>query len=242
MSIFKKLFKKPIVVDFYTDRVDLYNYARPVKASKTFPEWWKNLPIISNPDPIDPRASMKGCVGFLDLYANGFVLPIWSDLNVVVGPAESDFYQWKYADNLSNAEVHIQHQRGDYLPPSHYQHLKLICPWACVCKEDIQWVFLGAMWNFEKPEDVLIPPAVVDFKHQALLNVNMFFPKGDKERMISFEQGQPLVHIIPMTDRPVVFNYHLVSTKELKTYDTALLWFNKAYKKRKAAMGGKCPF
>lgn len=242
MNWFKTLTKRPIVIDFYTDRADVYKFSRPMKAIKALPQWWKNLPTTATLNPMQPRASMKRCNGFIDLYSNGFVMPMWSDLNVNIGSIGNSSYRWQYADSLSNLEPHPPQQRGEYLPDKNYQHLKLICPWVGVCKEDISWMMVGAVWNFDKPETIIIPPAVLDFKYQTSLNVNMFFTRGEQEQMVSFEHGQPLVHVVQMSNRPIVCKYHLVSPQELQAHTTPSLRFNKNYKSIKAASNGKCPF
>jgi len=242
MSFISRIRNKPIVLDFYTSRADTFNFAQPMKAVKAYPEWWKKLPHSNNVDSIRPTPTMKRCVGFTNLYESGFVLPMWSDINIQTEPIGTDGCAWQYSDGLSFAAVHSEDQRGAYLPPTHYQHIKLTCPWVAVCKEDVNWMFVGATWNFGRPESVVIPPAVVDFTHQVALNVNMFLVKEPQATIHNIPLGQPLLHVVPMTERPVEYRYHLISEMEQKKYEFRPLAFLNSYRKTKNLTNGKCPF
>lgn len=241
MKMFNPFKKKPLVLHFYTDRKDIFDLTKPIKASRAFPEWWKVLPKEVAGDPINPTSTMKRCAGFTELYNNGFVVPMWSDLNVDVGPIGTTGARWCYSDPKAQAGHHPAEQRGAYLPDTHYQHLKLTCPWYVVCEEDVKWVYMQPIWNSDAPGEVVVPPAIIDFKYQHHVNVNVIFPRTAEPKMHRFEYGQPMAHVIPMTERPIEYQYHLVSTEELHTYRTPHLWFvNKLtnFKKQNA----KCPF
>lgn len=238
INLFKQ---KPLVVDLITDRKDIYENAKPVKAAKVFPEWWKALPNTLAGDPLTPASSMKRCVGFTELYNSGFIIPMWSDLNVQISPIGTTDARWCFSDERSRVADHPAEQRGAYLPKTEYQHVKLECPWRAVCDEDVKWAFIGPTWNYDKPEEIVFPPAVVDFKYQHSLHVNLFLPRTSEAKMFNFVQGQPVAHLLPMTERPVEYRYRLVSTDELNGFKTLQLWFTNKYVKYKTNKG-KCPF
>lgn len=239
MIFFKK---KPIVLDFYTDHPEVMLFAKPQKASKFYPEWWKALPNdTQTSDPLVVAPTMKRCVGLVDLYQHGFILPMWSDLALEVGAVGTHYTRWQHADPRASAIDHAQTQRGEYLPDTHYQHLKLNCPWFAVCSENIDWMFVAPTWNFEKPEEFVIPAGVVSYKYQHTMNVNMFLPRKAETSILKLEQGQPMAHIVPITDREVEYRYHLVTTAELSKHQKMSLWFTKKYQRLKAGQS-KCPF
>lgn len=239
MSFIKRAFNTKIIVDFYTTRPEVFEFAKPMKSSKFFPEWWKKLPKEQGADTLVPYSTMKRCVGFTDLYKKGFVLPLWSDLQVSLGEINNPTASWQFADFQSTAIDHPQDQRGDYLPSEQYQHLKLNNPWYAKCSEDIDWAFIDMPWNAANPENIIMPTGIMNYHHQHSLNINLFFPRSAKPRIESLKYGQPLVQLIPLTERDVECRYHLISDNELHKVVVPSLWFTKKYHNIKA---GRCPF
>lgn len=231
---------KPLVLNFYTDMKEVFDFAKPVKAAKTIPDWWKELPKDLVKDPVVPESTMKRCVGFTELFQHGFVLPLWSDFNIDIAPVGASGARWAFSDRRFSAGIHPPEQRGSFLPEEHYQHVKLTCPWYAHCDEEVNWMMTTPMWNLEAPDKVIIPPAVVDFTHQGSMNVNMFFVRDANPYIHKFAQGQALLHVVPLTERPVEYRYHLVSREELDKYRTVHLWFTNKYANAKSR-AQKCP-
>lgn len=95
------MFKKPIFLDLYTDRPDVYHYSQWQYAAKNKPKWWKRLPKSLTPTIDNPwgATNMKHCAGFNDLYANSFLMPMWSDLLVEIAPEDQHGYRYQFADH-----------------------------------------------------------------------------------------------------------------------------------------------
>lgn len=234
MSFISRLLNRPVVLDLYTARKDIFEFSPPVKAAKTYPEWWLKLPKA------EPRGSMlgssrtmKNCVGFTNLFKHGLVIPMWSDIEISVGPVGSDFMQLQYADGKSEAGVHPESQRGTYLPDSLYQHVKLTSPWRAKCSDDIEWAFVQPVWNFEHPDKIIIPAGVTEFTHQSATNINLFIPRTEQTSVLSIPHGQPMAHLIPLTDRPVEYRVHLTTQEKFDEMALPRLWFMDAYRKSK---------
>lgn len=208
-------FKKPeIVVDCFTTDEGLIK-TMPIEQSTRFmPDWWKKLEKQHiSPDRFYPSGTMKQCRGFVDYYAGSITIPMWSDLAVKVN--EDSQYIWQFSDRKSDANVHGAEQRGTYLPDNKYGHMKLVSPWAIKTKEAIDWVWSQPTWNFDAPEEILIPPAILNFHKQFACNVNMFFDvTTPREFIIPF--GQPMAHITPITEKKTVIKRHLVSREEFE--------------------------
>lgn len=240
-------FNKPIVVDLYTCRKDVYEFSQPKRASKFIPEWWKKLDkgyFSSNGHR--PASTMRKCAGFLDNLRYGFVLPMWSDVQVSVGQQGSNNWAWVYSDGRSNASSHEQSQRGDFLPDFENLHLKLHCPWTAVCSEDLHWQMLQPTWNMDDPFEYITPPAIVNFKLQHSLEVHTFFRRKDVPELHVIPHGRPMLHLVPLSERTVELRYHLVSEEEFEKYTSvgALLKFSDGYamiKKTRLENGG-CPY
>lgn len=233
---------KPIFVDMYTDKSYVYEFAKPAPASEFYPEWWMSIGKSIKDGAID-KPTIKSCEGFVAQYRNGVILPMWSDLMLEVAPLGSTGYRWTYSDGLSNIQVHPVEQRGSYLPETAYQHLKLEAPWVFRCDEDISFQWLQPMWNFDAPEAVLIPPGIVNFKYQFGVNINMFLKRSHSPREVLIEHGQPLVHLIPLTERKVIFRAHLVTNDEIRALASlrTSIKFIGTYRKVKSLLS-RCPF
>lgn len=239
---------KKIILNAYTCRSDVYENSRPEKASNFFPEWWKQTPKeFKSPNQISPLPTIKRCYGFLEQFQHGFMLPMWSDFALEIMP--NGALRWEFSDRKSEAAPHMAEQRGAYLAPEKYLHMKLVSPWTFSCAEDIHWQFIQPVWNFDQPDNLIIPSGIIEFKYQHGVNVNMFFPDRHLAGVRTIPWGQPLYHIIPISERPIELRHHLVTVEEwMRLNDShAGLSFSKSYVNHKKATKaieakGKCPF
>lgn len=211
--------KKPLVVTLFTANESAYKFSRPQKATHFIPDWWKALPKRIANDGGKPRvgdliATMKTCPGFIDLYSRGFIHPMWSDFQVEVSPNKD--YQYQYADGVSSAVEHLDHQMAGNPYLRTHNHLKLRSPWAAREDSGVKFTAFAPMWNGFGAEDVLVPPGVIGFKSGIELNINLFIRRYPEPKMYEFSFGQPLAHFIPMSDRPLKLVYELVSEEERK--------------------------
>lgn len=228
---------KPVVVDCYTSDPQVYAYAQIERASKFFPDWWKELPTE------DDNPNMRHCYGFVSQHSKAFVLPLWSDLDIDL---EHAGYRWGFKDQRSRAEVHGGGQFVGWIDPATNAHLKLDAPWRFRCAEEIHFQWSDAAWGKHDLFGYSTPPAVVEYKYQSAVGVNLIFNTVVKPRSFRLKHGQPLVYITPLTERPVEFRCHLVSeaafndvapvfpAMKRKSYQT--------YKELEKDKEAKCPF
>ena len=130
--------KRKLVLDLFTHRQMIFDAAKPKHAPHFYPEWWKKVKTeqqIGN--ELFPTATIRRCMGFVDHYKHGFIIPMWSDLRVELGPVGDPFFRAQFSDSTTTINSHPAELRGSYLPDTHYQHLKLHTPWAAKCKEDV---------------------------------------------------------------------------------------------------------
>ena len=222
--------KRKIVLDVFTSNHNLIE-AMPIERSvRFFPEWWNNLPkSYTTEDGFTPASTMKYCQGFIDYYVNSVTIPLWSDLAINI--TNNKNYYWQFSDRHSEAGIHSNKQYTGFLQDSNFGHLKLHSPWLLSCKEDVKWVWTQPIWGFHKPEQIIVPPAVVNFKHQSTCNINLLINLDlDKNIMLKF--GQPLVHLTPMTEKKLVIKRHLISESEFQsmTYQQDTVSFTHKYK------------
>ena len=188
----------PIVLNCYTYKKEVYEQFPVCKTIKALPSWWKNID--------DDRQTIKQCPGFLEYFASGFTVPLWTDMMFTIGTSVDE----GVSVNIDEINVHPTYQRGEYLPETKYQQLKLIAPWLIRCNEDIKFVFSANTWCLDNPEEFIIPPGVVDYKNQFGININSFLVYNGTTRSVHLKAGMPIVSCIPMSDRKIEIVNHLI--------------------------------
>jgi hypothetical protein len=250
MFLFKR---KQIVLDTFTMSPAVHAYYPIEKANKFLPEWWKNLPksyIMKSASGVDMDIStLKRCNGFIDCYSSGFMIPLWSDLNVKI---DEDRWSYQFSFNWSEGmdslpdkiTSHDRQQYGSIF--DNHIHLKLSTPWVINETKGIKFYFGQPTWNnVDNLNRFHILPGVVDFKYQHTSNINFIVP--NKPDIFKFEAGYPIVHLIPLSEHDIVIKNHLVSREE---YNRIFLLgsstsFSGIYKKHKSILSKKetkCPF
>jgi hypothetical protein len=240
--------RKPIHIDCLTSNQTAYEYASIDHASNFIPDWWKKLPkSYDHPSGVGSTATMKSCAGFVDLYSKGLIIPLWSDLIIVIEGTE---YKWRFADAKSQIIMHDSQQSGTFLNDIKCFHLKLVAPWEFFCKEDIPWHFSQPVWNDYASRDYCTPSGIVEYKNQhtvaiqTLIRHPIFIPKKE----IIINHRHPMAHIVPLSERPIKIHTHLVSESEIKQVSDTTFSFRSGYYKAKKINEDKnpnklkCPF
>lgn len=210
MFFFKR---KEIVVDCFVNSERLKNSYAPKRASHFIPEWWKKIPNeleehLHEINKTKTVPTMKFCVGFRDLYSSGFILPMWCDARFFINDVS---WHNVYSTNGFRSETHNPAQHNHNFP--NYHHVKLVSPWFFKEKSGIKFVFMEPFWSVYKvSENIRIPPAITSFNLQFATNVNMFVKKAEYD--FDIKAGEPLVHLIPLTDKKVTFKPQVISEAE----------------------------
>jgi hypothetical protein len=247
-------FKKDLVLHCYTADASVYNYAPIQKAANFLPEWWRKLPKLV-PDTgkkrVVPISTMKHCAGFTGIYSKGFILPLWCDLNLIIGglqdpdiPGQDEYY-YQFSDLRSEIMTHLEEQHVGVYPTNAYQHLKIMSPWVIRCEEDIDFAVIQPTWNFNTPEYMFIPPGTLNFKHQTNTHINFFWKRDKEQKLHNLTFGQPLMHFIPLTERKIQLQHHLVSVEELNrviSINTATSFTNKYKRNINRLKKNNCPY
>lgn len=209
---------KPLNVYFYTSREPVFNFSRPQSGIKFIPTWMRQLPAPHFPDNISEKlvlkTNIKSCPGVFELYKSSFVFQMWSDLNVEVYPDKN--YRYQFIDNQSEIKSHPNWQfAGSYFDANHI-NIKLINPWHTKTDKNVKLLVLPPVWNNFGHEDVLLPPGISRMHTSPLeFNLNLLIKVKPEKTVYEFLFGQPIAHVIPLTERPVKYHYELVSEQEL---------------------------
>lgn len=242
MFLFKK---KPLVVDaFITEQYShAYDYAPIDYANKFYPDWWRALPKTEFDWDIMGRAnqSMRACPGFTEHLNHGLIIPMWSELALkTIGPEE---WRYQFSDLVSVCETHDASQRAGFY--TDYTNIKIMSPWFLRSEQSVYWNYQPAFWNSAEPPGYQVAPGTVDYYYQNSTHINLLVPP---EQRILIPVGQPMAHIVPLTERPVELRRHLVTESEFKrifikktSFTNHYYKFKKILDKREAGKS-KCPF
>ena len=250
MILFKK---KKIVVDCFTYVRSVYELYSIKPAIHYFPEEIKRVPNYY--DAVNPRtnismpaSTIKRCLGIIELYKHGAIIPMWTDSKFVPSNWETKKGAIFLIDNGFELTLHNTQQFPglyvDYLP------CKFGSPWRFREKNGVQFTWNPPFFNIHNTmKNFLIPPGVTSYKYQSETNINIFVNRKSEDFMV--EAGTPMVHIIPITDSEVVYKNHLVDMNEFFKVGIPPEWgqlvpnrYNRWVRAQKEIeeRKGKCPF
>jgi hypothetical protein len=211
MFLFKK---RKIYLDCFTQH-GIVAQDNPIqKASNFIPDWWKKLPkgyqhkTELGVDIFKP--TMKGCLGFIDLYRSGLIVPLWSDLNFKVQNGQF-YYQFAHNDGVIGHHNSEQHLGG----LKNLLHFKIISPWFFKETRGINFFVTSCIWSsLDHMPKLHILNGVVNFKINQACNINGFASLENQPYQYNLEAGMPLVQIIPLSEEDVIPVIHTVSEAE----------------------------
>tara|TARA_R110000744_G_scaffold134794_1_gene244050 strand:+ start:575 stop:1318 length:744 start_codon:yes stop_codon:yes gene_type:complete len=235
---------KPVLLNCYTHRPEVFNYFPIVESRRKIPEWFKKLPSPYYNSPDDTQQNLKLCPAALGLFSQGFILPLWSDLFLEIGKKGTDFYKWQYSDNKSHLRTHHSREWGNHFALDKYQHLKLSSPWFFECFEKISFLAVEPEWQFDVLDNLRVLNGVLEFYTQGQTNVNMFFKRQSETEQKIIPCGTPLYKFIPLTEREVIIKTHLISKKEFDNKNSKMssISFIRHFEKKRKLLKNKCPY
>ena len=208
--------RKTIVVDCFTIHRSVYDLYKIRPAIKYFPDETKSLSNYY--DQIDQStkithqvATIRKCIGLIDLYKEGFIMPMWTDFLAQPKSGSDGSTAVAMVGLPFQYQMHDRKQYGDIFKD--YIHVKLEGPWRLKEKTGVKFLWNSPTWNIHKHvQNFTVVPGMVSYNYQSQTNVNMFLNKNIDNFMI--ESGTPLVHMVPVTDKVVKLKHHLVSQEE----------------------------
>jgi hypothetical protein len=240
--------RKLIVVDCFITHPTIEKFYPIQKASNFFPEGWKVLPksksikVYAERNPASnlevDMATAKKCIGLINLFSTGFIIPSWCDFGIEMDASGKHMYHSPF-DLV--VDQHPSWQLWDTLYDG-YSHAKIGSPWILREKTGVKFSWHQCDWNdTENLDKFRILSGVIDYKHQHQTNVNMFIKKNS---LVNFKAGQPLVHCIPISENDVTIKTHLIDMNEMIKLDYRPVQYMNQYNKIKkiTEKESKCPF
>lgn len=218
--------RKKITVDAFTDQENIARY--PIdRSSKHLPDWFQKMKPTSSHTTKEGLtakvATFKMCNGFQDHINSSFTFPLWSDLIFKLNLDGSFVYQYPNAESNFGMETH----NGEGTPMAEFapkRSVKIKSPWLLKEKTGVNFYWSQAFWSFgSAASDVLVPPAVINYKYQNGTHINLMVDMG---KQIDLDAGTPLVYLHPLTENKVEIKTHVVSSTEYQRIKSGSV-FNK---------------
>ena len=231
MFFFKR---NKIVVDCFTTDPNVIKYSPIAKANEFIPEWMKKMPITVN-SSLHSGQTIKACPGVIDLYKQGLMIPMWSDLHVEF--KDKGAFEWQFSDRKTKAISHNNNQWTGFATDKSYGHLKLCSPWYIKTKENLSWHCAEPFWSNHLTNDYITIPGQLNFKYQHTTNINLFLPTSTRSFIIP--HGHPMYHMMPLTDKQIDIRHHHISEEEMQKYEIPSITFKSIYLNAKNIMDKK---
>ena len=184
------IFKKSDKVEFIStiEGLESIEECLPKPAKHFIPKWFKNIPS-------DIDGTVKICPSFPDYFSQGYIVPMWSDVNLSF---KDNVWNWKTPINDFNWEVHPNEQFLDYKKTSFNGIegqfvFKAICPWKMITPPGWSVLQLPLFYHFNQEWSVL--PGVIDTDIYHNLNQQILYHGNGKE--VTIKMGDPFVLYIP---------------------------------------------
>jgi len=206
--------KNVIEIQAFTASKATFDYFQLSRGPEWYPEWWKKLPK-NHYNSVYDLPTMKTCYGFLELYKNSFIQPLWADLFFTkknIGKTNL-FYDEKqneskhgrifiHDSNLPTENTVPENMIGGMIENPKKFIVKINSPWVFLCNEDIQFLQLNCDYNNKQYENLFkVLPGILTFKYQH--ESNIFIEVFDKDKDVLVPANSPMRHIIPLTNKKV---------------------------------------
>ena len=140
-------------------------------------------------------------------------MPLWSDLAL---EWDKDNWKYKYSDGQSNLVIHDNNQMPEFYEDNWL--LKISSLWFI--KSPVSLLFNHPFWLHQTPFPFITPYGIespsINNHHSTLNNTNvlLFAKKTLETKREIIKVNTPLLHIIPLTDKPVNIKCEVVSLEE----------------------------
>jgi hypothetical protein len=189
-SIFKKEETQKII--WWSTIEGLEKVAPILPAKEVIPDWWKIVERYFD-DNVESKGTIKNCPSFPEFLSQGYVMPLWCDLQIDI---KHDNFEWKSPDKMFNFSSHGDIQFRDFVPKHIKDNssmvLKAECPWRLKTPKGYSVWQLPMYYHYNPIFEVL--PGIIwsDIHHE--VNQQMLIKKYGK---FLLKRGTPLAVYVP---------------------------------------------
>ena len=166
----------------------------PIKdATKFMPEWFKHAPKYLTEDFAD-KGTIKNCPGFIDLYKNAYVVPMWCDSHI---KADNKNFAWHSSNENFTMSLHTDKQFLEHAPQNAKDDFvcvaKTDCPWRV--RTSPGWAMMQLPMFYDFNENFTCMPGVTHTEWSHQINQQLLIKK---EGEFLLEKGTPLAMYVPI--------------------------------------------
>jgi hypothetical protein len=255
MSFWNRTNSNKVVLHCYTYDKQTYDLFPIDKSINYMPGWWKDLNPRYEQGRYNDFPTMKSCSSVNGFLTRGVTIPMWTDASLGVAVVKNMYGDQlslisEFANQTTKCQIHEQKQISEeFLPEQDFINFKIHAPWVFKTDEELDWVWTQPTYNYTHPDIFTVLPGIIEFKHNhnVFLNISMRKMLGTNPLLLNLDGGDPVVNLIPMSNKSIEVKNHLVSKDEWdKIYsETNPLFFKGNYKKIikiKKEKEKKCPF
>jgi hypothetical protein len=185
-------------------------YSPAMPAKKIFPQWWKDTASSKfNWDILDVTNTAKSCVGIINQLSYGIIMPIWCDLAI---QWDEENYRYQFSDRRTEIHLHNSPLEVPGFLSDHYL-LKIKSPWVIKSKVKLQYQF-PFYHHPVSPNYTITPGIITPQKGYCGSNVFLCLKKEKTLQNLMIKTNTPLMQIVPLTDKKVVYRFEVMSEKD----------------------------
>jgi hypothetical protein len=194
----------------------------PRPAKNFIPKWFKDI-LSTN------TMSVKICPSFPDYFSQGYIIPMWSDVQLI---NNEEGWAWQTSTDRFSWSIHENHQFLDYTQASFNGDnaqfvFKANCPWRIVTPPGWSVFQLPLFYHFNKEYSVL--PGIIDTDIHHEINQQILYHGNGKDVII--KSGDPFVLYIPFKrSNKLKHETRYQNKKEEKKFKSDVLRINKSFK------------
>jgi hypothetical protein len=204
--------EKPIEIIAFVREKHAYvnNFSPIVPAKKCLPAWWKQMPASHfDWESFDEKLYVRSCPGILNTLTSGYIVPLWCDIALEYNDKNS--YRANVADKSLRVDIH-DHSQSPGFYPDHY-HFKLVSPWWF--KTSVNLAFLPPLYHLNSPACYQTMPAIVPPIGEYSASHVFIFAKIMDSAKLFLKQNTPILHVVPMTDKKVIFRTEVADESQM---------------------------
>jgi hypothetical protein len=196
-NIFKKNEVEPIIKFVSViNGLDKIKELQPKAANKALPQWWKDIPQITDMGNL----SVKRCPGIHDILKQGYILPMWVNADITLdkdgagvnfdtGGNNIGFLPWAIHPNeqfLDYTDVAIRGRKATHT-------VKIVNPWRIITPPGYSTMVLPLTYEFNP--DFTVMPGIFDTDIFHGTNIPIIVHSDNKP--FSIKMGDPIAMYIP---------------------------------------------
>lgn len=214
MNFFENVLKR-----FNTQKPDLEfidssacTYSRvPIKLAKYTQTHFRNVQQGTE----NKKYEFPECPGMWDYSTMGYILPAWSRMYIkankagviagIGGGGERRGTPYNQPGKMSTSIVEGIFDLQDGIPLTPY---RFDCPWKVYARKNISALLLPAFYHSKFLDDLYVYSGIVNYnKGLSGFNTMNFIVAAKRKCEVIIEPGDPLLHIIPLPNIPVIAEY-----------------------------------